>query len=195
MKRFLPVILMLTMVIATSLSQTTWRMDKPHTTIDFSVRYMMLSNVTGTYSEYDGTLIQGNADFSDSKLDVTISSATINTRSNDRDNHLRSADFFDVENFPNITFVSNGFRKIDNNIYKISGTLTIRDVSKPVELDGELLGMATDPQGRERVAFAAVTTVNRSDFGVEWNRALEAGGWLVGETVSININTQFIKAQ
>jgi polyisoprenoid-binding protein YceI len=193
MKRFSMILVASILLAVTGLSQTNWRMDRAHTTIDFAVRYMMLSDVTGTYSEYDGTLSQVNEDFSDSIIEVRISSATINTRNNDRDNHLRSTDFFDSENHPDITFVSTGFHKLEDNKFKIPGTLTIREESHPVELDAELLGTITDAQGRERVAFTATTEIDRNNFGVQWNRALEAGGWLVGQMVTVNINAQFIK--
>jgi len=153
---------------------------------------MMLSNVRGTYDNFDAVLVQHNDGFTGSEIEVTVQAASINTQNEDRDNHLRSDDFFDVPNHPKLKFVSREFQKTGNDTYRIVGDLTMRDVTQPVTIDAEMVGMVDDPRGFQRVAFTGETTVNRNDFGVRWNRALEAGGFLVGENVRIMINAQFI---
>ncbi len=192
MKRFISLFSLFVILVTTSPAQTTWQIDKAHSNLDFSVRYMMLSNVRGTYENFDAVLVQHNDDFSGSEIEVTVQAVSINTQNADRDNHLRSDDFFDVENHPELTFVSREFQKTGNNTYKIAGDVTMRGVTKPVIIDAEMIGLVDDPRGFQRVAFTGETTVNRNDFGVRWNRALEAGGFLVGENVSIMINAQFM---
>lgn len=174
-------------------AQTTWKIDRAHSNLDFSVRYMMLSNVRGTYTDFDAVLIQHNDDFSGSKVEVSVNAISVNTQNNDRDNHLRSDDFFDVENHPELTFVSREFEKTGDKAYRILGDLTIRGTTRPVELDAELVGIIDDPRGFRRAAFSGSTTINRNDFGVQWNRVLDAGGFVVGDNVNITINVQFIE--
>ncbi len=192
MKTLSSLLFLLLFSLSSVSAQTTWKLDKTHSGLDFNVRYMMLTDVRGTYTDYDAILIQENDDFSGSRLEVTINSATINTHNADRDNHLRSADFFDVENHPEIKFVSTSFDKVGDNRYKVEGNLTIRDVTKPVVLDTEYVGTVDNPRGGKRAAFKAMTTINRDDFGVQWNRALEAGGFMVGKDVNLEITAQFI---
>ncbi len=174
-------------------AQTTWKIDRAHSNLDFSVRYMMLSNVRGTYTDFDAELIQHNDDFSGSKVEVSVNANSVNTQNNDRDNHLRSDDFFDAENHPELTFVSREFEKTGGKTYRILGDLTIRGTTRPVELDAELVGIIDDPRGFRRAAFSGSTAINRNDFGVQWNRVLDAGGFVVGDNVNITINVQFIE--
>jgi polyisoprenoid-binding protein YceI len=192
MKRFMSFFILAMVIGFHANAQITWQIDPAHSNVDFSVRYMMLSHVRGTYSDVDATLVQENDGFAGSQVTVAIDAASINTQNNDRDAHLRSDDFFDVENHPEIEFVSREFRKTGENTYKITGDLTIRGTSNPVELDAELIGKIDDPRGFKRAAFTATTSVNRNDFGVQWNQALEAGGFVVGRNVDITINAQFI---
>ncbi len=193
MKRFISVFVVIFAVAYLADAQTTWKIDKTHSNLDFSVRYMMLSNVRGSYTDFDAVLLQHNDNFVDSTVEVTVKAASIHTQNNDRDNHLRSDDFFDAENYPDLKFVSREFEKTGDTSYRIHGDLTIRGVTRPVEIDAELIGTMVDPRGNTRVAFTGSTTVNRNDFGVQWNRVLEAGGFLVGDNVTITINAQFIK--
>lgn len=193
MKRLTGVFVLLIAFILQANAQTNWNIDRTHSNLDFSVRYMMLSNVRGNYTDFEGVLVQNNDDFSGSRIEVTIDAASIDTRNEDRDNHLRSDDFFNAETHPEITFVSREFERTGEDTYRILGDLTIRGVSQPVELDAELVGIVDDPRGFQRAAFTATTSVNRNDFGVKWNRVLEAGGFVVGGTVSITINVQFIE--
>jgi len=192
MKRFASVIVLLIAFLLQTNAQTTWELDRTHSNLDFSVRYMMLSSVRGNYTDFNAVLVQNNDDFSGSQIEVTINAASIDTRNEDRDNHLRSDDFFDAENYPQIRFVSREFERTGENTYRILGDLTIRGVTEAVELDAELVGVVDDPRGFQRVAFTGETTVNRNEFGVRWNRALEAGGFVVGDNVNITINAQFI---
>lgn len=192
MKRFISIFSLFLILFSVSPAQNTWQIDKAHSNLDFSVRYMMLSNVRGSYDSFDAVLVQHNDGFSGSEIQVTVQAATINTQNSDRDNHLRSSDFFDIENHPDLKFVSREFQKSGDGTYTILGDLTMRGVTKPVTIDAEMIGLVDDPRGFQRVAFTGETTVNRNDFGVQWNRALEAGGFLVGENVRIMINAQFI---
>lgn len=192
MKYFARVLMLAIVFVFHVQSQTTWHLDTVHSNLDFSVRYMMLSNVRGAFTDFDAVLIQNGDDFSGSRVEVTVNTGSINTQNDNRDDHLRSDDFFDAENYTELTFISNEFKKVEGNNYRISGDLTIRGVTKPVEIEAELIGMIDDPRGMKRVAFSGETSVNRDDFGVQWNRALEAGGFVVGQTVNISINAQFL---
>jgi polyisoprenoid-binding protein YceI len=193
MKRIATAVLIIASCALQAHTKTVWKIDKAHSNLDFTVRYMALSNVRGTYTDFDAVLIQNGEDFTGSRVEVTVKAASIYTRNNDRDNHLRSSDFFDAENNPDITFVSGEFVKKDENMYTIPGELTIRGVTRPVEIEAEIMGTAVDPRGNTRVAFTGTTIINRNEFGVQWNRVLEAGGFLVGEDVTILITTQFVK--
>lgn len=192
MKRFMSVFILLIAFVLHSNAQTTWQIDQTHSNLDFSVRYMMLSNVRGSYGDFDAVLVQHNDDFSGSEIEVTVNAASINTQNEDRDDHLRSDDFFNAENHPEIKFISREFQKNGEDTYRVIGDLTIRDVTREVEIETELLGIVDDPRGFQRVAFEGTTTVNRDDFGVQWNRVLEAGGFMVGQDVTISISAQFI---
>jgi len=192
MNRFLGIFALLIAFALNTQAQTTWQIDPVHSNLDFSVRYMMLSSVRGTYTDFDAVLVQNNDDFSGSEVEVTVMANSINTQNNDRDNHLRSDDFFNAENYPELNFVSREFNRTGDDSYRIIGDLTIREVTREVELDAELVGMVDNPDGGQRVAFTAETTVDRNDYGVQWNRALEAGGFVVGNTVTITISAQFL---
>lgn len=171
----------------------TWQIDTQHSSIQFTVRHMMISKVRGRFDSFSGS-IDLNEEFPEQTVvDVQIDAATINTREEQRDGHLMSPDFLDVENFPTITFRSTGVERIGSNAAKLNGELTIRGVTKPVTLDVAYQGQATSPWGATSVGFEASTTINRKDWGLNWNQALETGGILVGEEVKIDIEMELVK--
>jgi polyisoprenoid-binding protein YceI len=172
---------------------TTWNIDTSHSGVHFSVRHMVIAKVRGAFDRWQGTIHFDEQNPTASKVSVRIESASINTREDKRDGHLRSADFFDVEQYPELTFESTKVEKVGDR-YRVTGALTIHGVTKEVALDAELLGSGKDPWGNQRVAFQAAITINRKDYGLNWNQALEAGGVLVGENVEISLDVQAVKA-
>lgn len=173
------------------MSTTKWVIDPTHSELGFKVKHLMISNVKGVFTNYKATIDGEN--FATSPLKVTIQAASINTNNTDRDNHLKSADFFDAENFPNLTFEGLSFTKVDDEEYKLKGVLTIKEVSKEIELDLAYGGTNKDPWGNEKMAFEITGKLNRKDFGLNWNSTLETGGVLVGDEVKINAEVQFVK--
>ncbi len=174
------------MAIANGLPAGTWTIDASHSEVGFTVRHLMVSKVRGSLSGVAGTITVGEDTAS---VTATIDAATINTRDENRDGHIKSADFFDVENHPTWTFSSTSFAK-NGDDFTIVGDLTLRGVTKPVTLDVEFVGVNTDPWGNTKAGFEAKGEINRKEFGVEWNAPLETGGVLVGEKVSIELNIQ-----
>ena len=170
-----------------------WNFDKGHSNVEFVVRHMMVSNVRGSFGEYDGIINFDPANPAASSVEVTIQTASINTGVVDRDNHLRSADFFDTATYPTITFKSTGVQVVDDNNVKLTGDLTMHGVTKPVTLDVEYLGQGNSPFGDVRAGFEASTKINREDFGLGWNVALEAGGVLVGKEIKIQLAVEAVK--
>ena len=171
-----------------------WNIDAAHSGINFSIRHLVVSKVRGRFAKYTGTLELDTQDLTRSKLEATIETASIDTGVGQRDDHLRSADFFDAATYPELRFVGKRIEKVSGNEYRVHGDLTIRDTTREVTLDVEYGGQAKDPWGNERVAFAAKTSINRKDFGLNWNQALEAGGVLVGEKVDIELELEAVKA-
>lgn len=170
-----------------------WTIDAGHSHVEFSIRHLMITTVKGHFSKVEGT-IKGNLDdMSAAQVEATIFTDSIDTRDEKRDEHLRSADFFEVEKFPNITFRSTNMTKTGDNTYDVTGDLTIRDKTQPVTLKTEFTGNVTDPWGNEKAGFTATGKINRKDFGLTWNAPLEAGGVLVGEDVNISIEVQATK--
>ena len=174
------------MAVIAGLAEGTWAIDPSHSEVGFTVRHLMVSKVRGTLAGVAGTITVSDAEVA---VAATIDAATINTRDENRDGHIKSADFFDVENHPTWTFASTGFQAKGNDI-KLTGDLTLRGVTKSVELDVEFVGVNTDPWGNTKAGFEAKGEINRKDFGVEWNAPLETGGVLVGEKVNIELNIQ-----
>lgn len=175
-------------------TSTTWQLDAAHTQVEFEVKHMMFAKVRGRFTEVDGTLVVGpEGDDSDSLASVVIRAASIDSGQAQRDEHLRSADFFDAERFPELTFESRSVTR-DGDALRIVGELTIRDVTRAVELAVVETGRGTDPWGNERIGFTATATIDRRDFGLTWNQALEAGGILVGNDVRISLEVQAVQA-
>lgn len=167
-----------------------WKIDSAHASAGFSVKHLGISNVTGQLGTVSGTVDIDEKDLTRSKVDATIEVKDINTKEPKRDDHLRGPDFFDVAKFPTATFKSTKFEKGAGNAVKVTGDLTLHGVTKSVTLDGELSGEATNPWGGKARAFSGHTTINRKDFGLTWNKALEAGGVLVGEEVKVSIDVE-----
>lgn len=170
----------------------TWKFDMPHTEISFSARHMMFTTVRGKFESFDGTFEFDEANPEATQLDITVDVNSVNTNNNDRDNHLRSGDFFEVEKFPQMTFKSTGVNVLGNKKATLTGDLTIRDVTNAIELDVEFLGQAASPFGDQRAAFTATGIINREDFGLTWNVPLEAGGVLVSKEINLAIDVQVI---
>jgi polyisoprenoid-binding protein YceI len=175
------------------MTTTQWNLDAAHSSIGFSIRHMF-SKVRGRFATFAGVVTLDDTDLTRSVAEVSIDASSIDTGTSQRDVHLRSPDFFDVERFPKIHFRSTRIEKVDDTRYRIVGNLTMHDVSREVNLDVEYAGRGNDPWGNERVAFAGKASLDRRDFGLQWNQALEAGGLLVGDRVDIEIDLQAVKA-
>ena len=169
-----------------------WVIDTSHTEIGFVVRHMMIAKVRGQFETFEGTITINTDDVTASSAEGTIDVASINTREADRDNHLRSADFFDVETYPKMTFKSTRIEAAGGNKYKVYGDLTITDVTKEIMFDVTDEGRGQDPWGNQRQGISATGKINRKDFGLTWNVALETGGWLVGDAITINAEVELI---
>lgn len=172
-----------------------WQMDKAHSDVHFSIRHMMISTVRGRFEEFGGTFEVNEADPTQSKIEMVIQAASINTKEPQRDNHLRSADFLDVEKYPTITFNSTRIEKIDDTHGRVFGDLTIKDITKEVVLDVEYAGQAKSPYGVISAGFEATTKINRKDWDLTWNVALETGGMLVGDELKIEIELELMKQE
>ena len=175
------------------MATTKWNFDLSHSSLNFHVRHLMVSKVHGRFSKWDGALAIDDVDPSKSHVEVTIDVASIDTKEEKRDAHLKSADFFDVEKFPQLTFRSTKVKKSDDG-YEVTGDLTIHGVTKPVVLELEGGDVVKDPWGGTRTGFSGKTSINRKDFGLAWNVALETGGILVGEKVEITLEIEAVKA-
>lgn len=180
--------------VATEQGPTTWQIDPAHTDVGFSAKHLMISTVRGRFAEVRGTIRLDEGAMARSSVEVEIDTASIDTRQEQRDTHLRSADFFEVERYPTITFRSRTVETVKSNRYRVVGDLKIRDVTREVTLDVTDEGRGRDPWGGERLAFSATTAVDRRDFGLTWNQALETGGVLVSNEIKITIDLEAVKA-
>lgn len=178
---------------ATVAEALSWSIDPAHSEVTFSVRHLGISRVTGAFQEFDASLEVDPADLNTLQTNATVQISSIDTRNEDRDEHLRSPDFFDAENYPEMTFASTGISNINGSTFTIEGDLTIKDVTKPVAFDAEFLGTAQGPMGDERAAFTATTVIDRTEYGLQWNRLTEAGGVVVGHDVTINLDIQTVR--
>lgn len=170
----------------------TWTIDPTHTTIGFSVRHAMVSKVRGTFGEFAGSLTIDGSDLTASSAELTIQAASIDTGNADRDGHLASPDFLDVENFPTLTFTSTGV-VVDGPDVALTGDLTIHGVTRPVTVNYEYVGSSIDPFGFTRVGFEGTAKISRKDFGLVWNAALETGGVLVGDEITLILDVEAVK--
>jgi len=179
---------------STSASLITWKIDSAHTAAEFKVRHMMISNVKGTIKGITGDLTEHTTDASLSSIEATLDVSTLTTGESQRDAHLKSADFLELEKYPNITFKSTKVERNGSDEYTVTGDLTIHGVTRPVTLAIEgPTPPQTDPWGNVRIGLSATTKIDRKDFGLTWNTTLETGGILVGDTVHITIEAEFIK--
>jgi polyisoprenoid-binding protein YceI len=170
-----------------------WTFDKNHSKISFTVAHMMISEVEGNFEKYDGTVLSDKPDFSDAKINFNIDPASINTDEPDRDKHLKSPDFFNVEKFPAITFVGKSMKSTGKNTYQLTGDLTILGISKSVTLDAKYNGTVKDPRGNTKAGFKITGTINRSDWGLKYNSVVDNGGVMIGEEVNILCNVELVK--
>lgn len=171
---------------------TKWVIDPAHSEITFKVKHLMISNVKGEFKTFQANI--DGEDFTTSTISANIDTTSIATNNNDRDTHLKSPDFFEVENYPEITFTSTSIKKVDDDEFKLVGDLTIKGTTKEITLDVEFGGFMKDPYGNEKAGFSINGKLNRKDFGLNWNAALEAGGVMVGNEIKINAEIQFVKS-
>lgn len=175
------------------MENSTWAIDPTHSEIGFKVKHMMFTNVSGKFNQFEATIeTQGDA-FESSKINFSTDVNSVDTSNTDRDNHLKSADFFDADNFAKLTFASTGIEKVSDSEYKISGDLTIREVTKNITFEAEYSGLMKDPWGNTKIGLSLNGKINRKDFGLTWNAALETGGVLVGEDIKLVAEVQFVK--
>jgi polyisoprenoid-binding protein YceI len=175
------------------MSTTKWSLDPAHSEVQFKVKHLAITTVTGSLGTFEGTVETTGDDFSTAVISFSGDAASISTGSEQRDGHLKSPDFFDVEKSPKITFTSSKFEKVDGSNFKLLGNLTIKGVSKPISLDVEFGGTQKDPWGNTKAGFTLSGKINRKDFGLAWNAPLEGGGFLVSEEVRILAEIQLAK--
>lgn len=171
----------------------TWKIDPSHSSVEFTARHLMVAKVRGRFGEFSGAVHVAEVP-EESSVEVTIDASSIDTREDRRDAHLRSQDFFDVDNHPAITFRGAGLRRTGDMRFELPGELTIRGVARPVTLQVDYGGLTLDPWGNSRAAFSAKTEIDREGFGLTWNQALETGGVLVGKQVKIEIEIEAVRA-
>jgi len=181
------------METAEILTKTKWSIDSVHSEIAFKVKHLMITNVKGVFKEFEGDIYSTDEKFMTADIDIRIDTVSIDTGDSKRDEHLKSADFFDVENHKQLTFKGISYEKVDDGNYKLYGDLTIKGIAKRIKLDVEFGGFMKDPWGNQKAGFSINGKINRKDWGLNWNAALEAGGVLVSDEVRINCEVQLIK--
>ena len=172
---------------------TKWAIDAAHSEIGFKVKHLMITNVAGKFDKFEGSIESNGQDFSNAKINFTAEIASVNTGQPQRDGHLQSPDFFDAAQFPQLKFASTGFAKASDDKYVLTGDLTMRDVTKPVKLDVEFSGIAKDLHSNTKAGFAITGKINRTQWGLNFNAPLEAGGVVLGEEIKLNIEVQLLK--
>ncbi len=186
-----------TLIAFFAISATTlageWKVDHSHSNVGFTVSHMVISKVYGFFQKFDGSISATKDDFSDAKIEFSVDVNTINTQNEKRDGHLKTDDFFNAEKYPKMSFKSVSFTKVSGKKYKLVGDLTIRDVTKRVTFDVEYMGTVKGPWGNTRAGFVLSGTIDRFDYGLKWDNALETGGLVVGADVEINVNLELIK--
>jgi polyisoprenoid-binding protein YceI len=174
-------------------TRTKWAVDPSHSEIVFKVKHLMIANVKGAFQKFNASIEAVGPDFTHARVHATMDAATIFTNDEKRDEHLRSADFFDAEKHPHLEFIGTAMQHVSGSDYKLTGQLTMKGITRPVTLDVEFGGINTDPWGNEKAAFALRGKINRKDWGLNWNAALETGGVLVSDEVRISADVQFVK--
>ena len=177
------------------LAQTKWNVDAVHSNVKFTVTHLVISEVEGAFKVFSGTINSSTPDFNGASIEFTVDVNSINTDNEMRDKHLKSDDFFNAEKFPKMTFKSTSFKKVSGNKYLLIGTLTIRDITKPVRVDVTYGGTAKDGYGNTKAGFKATTKINRFNYNLKWNTLTEAGGAVVGSDVNIVVNLEFAQAK
>lgn len=194
MKSIKATLVLLVVGFTTLFAQTNWKFDKSHTKVQFTVSHLVITDVTGQFKNFDGQITASKGDFSDAQVNFTVDIASIDTDNDQRDNHLKSDDFFNAEKFPKMTFIGKSMKKVGENKYKLTGDLTIRDVTKEITLDVKYNGTVKDPWGNTKAGFKVEGELNRFDYNLKWNALMEAGGAVVGKTVYITIDIELNKA-
>ena len=172
---------------------STFKIDASHSEVSFKIKHLMITNVTGHFNKFEGTMESDKEDFSDAKINFEADIDSIDTKAPDRDAHLKSDDFFKADEFPKLTFVSTDFKKVDGEEYLLTGDLTLRGVTKPVDLKVEYGGTVTDPWGNLRAGFEINGKISRGEFGLKWGGLTEAGGVVLGDDVKLHINIEMVK--
>ena len=175
------------------MAQTKWLLDSTHSELGFKIKHLMISNVSGSFKNFNAEVISEGTDFSNAKINLSAEMASISTNNEQRDAHLLNSDFFEVEKYPELTFKSTRVQKIDSDTYTLYGELTMKGVTKPVKLSVEYNGVAKDPWGNEKAGFVVSGKINRSDWGVNFNGVLETGGVMLSEEVKIHSEIQLVK--
>ena len=172
---------------------TKWAIDHAHSTVGFKVKHLMISNIKGSFKDFEGQAVTAGDDFSTALISLSINTSSIDTEATDRDNHLKSADFFDSANFPKIKFDGTSIKDLGDDMYELTGDLDIKGISKKVIMSVEYGGLMTDPWGNVKAGFSISGKLSRKDWGLNWNAALEAGGVLVGDEIKITGDVELIK--
>ena len=175
------------------MTNTKWVLDPTHSELGFKIRHLMISNVTGKFKEFDASAETEGDDFSTAKLKAEVKVSSIDTNNQDRDAHLRNADFFEAETYPDMHFESTEVEKVDDDTFNIHGNLTIKDTTKPVKLISEYNGIVKDPYGNTKAGFSLSGKINRKEWGINYNAALETGGVMLGEELKIQGEVQLVK--
>ncbi|TGE27248.1 YceI family protein [Hymenobacter metallicola] len=177
------------------MATTTWVLDPTHSEVQFKIKHLVISTVTGSFKKFEGKAVTENDSFEHAQVTFSLDVHSIDTNQEQRDEHLRNNDFFDVATYPQITFVSTGLTKTGDDTYKLLGNLTVKDVTKPVTLDVEYGGTATDFYGNEKAGFEVTGKINRKEFGLTFHAVTEAGSIVLGDDVKLFANVQFVKQQ
>lgn len=175
------------------MAATKWVIDPSHSEIEFKVRHLMITNVTGSFKSFQGEVETSDDDFSTAKISFSAQVDSITTGSEQRDGHLKTGDFFELEKYPEITFTAEGLKKKSDDEYEVEGDLTIRGTTKKVKLNIEAGGVVKDPYGQTKAGFSVTGKINRKDFGLNWGAVTEAGGVVVSDEVKLNAEVQFVK--
>ncbi|PAU94798.1 hypothetical protein CK503_04810 [Aliifodinibius salipaludis] len=178
----------------TTTAKTLWKIDPAHSEVQFKVKHLVISTVTGSFSSYDGQIEADGDNFENAKATFTADIDSISTNNEDRDQHLKSEDFFNTEEYPKLKFESTNFEKVGDGEYKVTGDLTIRDVTKEIKLDVVHGGTVGDQYGQTKAGFEVEGTINRKEFGLTWSAVTEAGNVVVGDEIKLQLNVQFIQS-
>ena len=193
LKHIIPALLMI-LLVAIPVKAETWQIDKTHSHVGFSVRHLVISKTKGEFKDYDAKIDFNHQDIESSSVEVTIQVKSIDTDNKNRDSHLRTSDFFDVDKYPLMSFKSEKTVKSTDGMFKIIGDLTIKDVTREVVLEGELHGVVKGPMGKTRAGFSVTTKINRQDYNVSWSNKLQDGSLIVGDDIEIFLEIELIKA-